>query len=724
MCNVLFYRPMATVSDITNIPHSGLNHIDALLDKGPDWNFFSNSDTNVLYYTFSTDSGNEAGKAGQEMFSFAQQAAARTAFTYLQQVTGIEFRETGSGTAAQIHLAKMDLDGQYTTGLCSWQAGYRSYPDGTLVDYTANAYVYLDNANWRHVTDNLALGTQGYETLLHELGHAIGLKHPFAESAGDIALPAHEDNTANTIMSYTSAGGWYSAFQPYDIAALNWLYGGDGLRGALGMNGSGARYLTGTAKSETLTGTGFNDIFQGNGGNDMIHGGEGRDTVIFGARYGDYRFTNLANGDLAVSGADGETTLNQIDVLQFADMSVERANIVASDTTAPGAPVISVTQNAGGYTSGNRPIFTGAAEAGATVHVYIGQQLIASAVADANGLWAAQPPTGAPLADRMGYSATATATDAAGNVSAASAPIVFNVDATPPAVPTVTANLIAGGNQPVFAGTGEAGTTIQIIKAGDWIEIGRTTVGPNGQWQLNSAPLPNGSYQVTVSSVDQADSATSAQQSVILAINNALNQTGTAGNDTFAMAPGSAAIEGGAGLDTAVYSGVSDNFVLERGVYGFTVRDSQGAVDNLINVERIKFDDTMVALDVNGSAGQIYRLYQAAFDRVPDGGGLAFWINRTDQGDSMMQIAQYFAINQEYIDLYANTSNEQFVTKLYEHVLDRAPEGGGYDFWVGNLNAGSTNRDEVLTLFSESPENQAQVIGSIVNGIEYPFPIA
>ena len=715
---------MATVSDITTIPLSGLNHIDALLDKGPDWNFLSNSNANVLYYTFSTASGNEPGKSGQEMFSFAQQAAARTAFSYLQQVTGIEFVETNAGTAAQIHLAKMDLAGQFTTGLCSWLAGYRSYPDGTLTEYTANAYVYLDHIDWGHITNNLTPGTQGYETLLHELGHAIGLKHPFAENAGDVVLSGQEDNTANTIMSYTNVGGPYSAFQPYDIAALNWLYGGDGLRGALGMNGSGARYLTGTTRSDTLVGTGFNDIFQGNGGNDMIHGGEGRDTAIFGGSYGNYRFTNLANGDLAVISAEGETTLSQIDVLQFADMSVERANIAASDTAAPAAPVISVTQNAAGYTSGNRPIFTGAAEAGSTVKVYIGQQLVASAVADANGLWSARPPENAPLADRMGYSATASATDAAGNVSSLSAPIVFNVDATAPAAPTVTANLISGGNQPVFAGTGEAGSTIQVIKAGDWIEIGRATVGANGQWQLNSAPLPNGNYQVTVSSVDRADNATSAQQSVTLTINNALNQTGTAGNDTFAMAPGSAAIQGGAGLDTAVYSGVSDNFVLERGVYGFTVRDSAGAVDNLINVERIKFDDTMVALDINGSAGQIYRLYQAAFDRVPDGGGLAFWINRTDQGDSMMQIAKYFAMNQEYIDLYANTSNEQFVTKLYEHVLDRAPEGGGYDFWVGNLNTGATNRDEVLTLFSESPENQAQVIGTIINGIEYPFPIA
>lgn len=714
---------MATVSDITITPLSGLNHIDALLDKGPDWNFLSNGGANVLLYTFSISAGTESGKFGQEAFTAAQMANTRAAFTYLQQVTGIEFRETSNGAGAQIHLANIDISGQYTTGLLSWQAGYRHSGD-TLTEYTANAYLYLDNAEWRSMTQNLTPGTQGYETLLHELGHALGLKHPFAEGdPGEIVLPNSEDNTSNTLMSYDTVGGWYSTYRPYDIAALNWLYGGDGLRGTLGLNGSGGRYITGTAKSETLVGTAFNDIFQGNGGNDMINGGQGRDTAIFGGRYSDYRFNNLADGNLAVSGAAGVTTLQEVEVLQFSDMSVERANI-AADTTPPPAPVIGVTQNAAGYANSNRPIFTGSAEAGSTVKVFMGQSVIATAVADANGLWTARPPEGSVLADRMGYSVAASATDAAGNVSSLSNPVVFNVDATAPAAPSVSATMIAGGNQPIFAGTGEAGTTIQIIKAGDWIEIGRAVVGANGQWQLNSAPLPNGSYQVIVSSVDQAGNATSSSQTASLTINNALNLTGTSGNDTFTMAPGSSAVQGGAGLDTAVYSGVSDNFVLERGVYGFTVRDSSGAVDNLINVERIKFDDTMVALDINGAAGQIYRLYQAAFDRVPDGGGLAFWINRTDQGDSMLQIAKYFALNKEYIDLYANTSTEQFVTKLYEHVLDRAPEGGGYDFWVGNLNSGATNRDEVLTLFADSPENQAQVIGSINNGIEYPFPIA
>lgn len=456
----------------------------------------------------------------------------------------------------------------------------------------------------------------------------------------------------------------------------------------------------------------------------MIYGGEGRDTAIFGGSFGNYRFINLANGDLAVIGAEGETTLNAVDVLQFADMSVERANLAAADTLAPVAPVMAVTKNGNHFaTTGNVLALNGTAEANAAVKVFIGNELIATATAGSNGLWSA---VSLALKDGLNYQAYATATDAAGNVSAASGPVVFHIDSVAPSVPTLNVALATGGNQPVFTGTGEAGTAIELYRLGDFTKIGSADVGADGKWVLNSQPLPNGNYNVRVVSVDKAGNARSGADENVASITISHNgyQAGTANRDIITMNLGNNAVDGGAGLDTVVFSGTRASYTIRSEDWGFSATAANGEVDGLFNVERIKFDDMMMALDINGSAGEIYRLYQAAFDRVPDGGGLAHWINRTDQGDSMMQIAQYFAQNKEYIDLYANTSNEQFVTKLYEHVLDRAPEGGGYDFWVGNLNRGSTNRDEVLTLFSESPENQAQVIGSIVNGIEYPFPIA
>jgi serralysin len=49
-------------------------------------------------------------------------------------------------------------------------------------------------------------------------------------------------------------------------------------------------------------------------------------------------------------------------------------------------------------------------------------------------------------------------------------------------------------------------------------------------------------------------------------------------------------------------------------------------------------------------------------------------------------------------------------------VLHRTPDAGGLQFWVDSLNTGMS-RAEVLIGFSESAENQANVIGSIQNGI-------
>lgn len=48
---------------------------------------------------------------------------------------------------------------------------------------------------------NFTQGAYGYSTIVHEMGHSLGLKHPFEGAA---VLPAALDNTSNSIMSYTS----------------------------------------------------------------------------------------------------------------------------------------------------------------------------------------------------------------------------------------------------------------------------------------------------------------------------------------------------------------------------------------------------------------------------------------------------------------------------------------------------------------------------------------
>ena len=709
---------MATVSDITVTPLTGLNHIDALLDEGPDWNFLTGSTSNVLYYTFSTTSGNEIGRSGQEMFSAAQQAGTRTAFSYLQQLTGIEFRETGAGEQAQLHLANVNLEDLYTTGLCSWISQTSTFGD-TIATYKANAYVYLDSVEWRGMTQNLTPGSQGYETLLHELGHALGLKHPFPEgdAMAQIVLPVGEDNTSNTLMSYDSVGGWYSTYQPYDIAALNWLYGADGLRGALGMNGTGGRFLTGTSKDELLMGTQFNDTLQGNGGNDMINGGEGFDTTVFNGNRNAFTVSVLQDGSLAVAGALGTTTLQSVETLQFADMAVSRASL--SDTTPPAAPQMAISKNGAMYsTGGARPLMNGSAEPNSTIKVYVNDILVATTTTGANGLWGTV--SSVALADGLNYRGYALAIDAAGNVSAGSQQAIFHVDATKPSVPTMNVKLAAGSNQPVFSGTGEAGTTIELYRTGDFITIASATVGTDGTWKINAAPMPNGTYNVIGASIDVAGNATSLSQNAAFTVNNPANAVGGSGVDTFVMGAGNSAADGGSGIDTAVFSGARSDYTVTKGVWGHAVADAGGGVDGLYNIERLQFSDSWYAIDE--STAQVFRLYQASLGRASDAWGLGYWMDRADNGTSMRMIAEEFLTQKEFYEIYGeNSSNEVFLGKLYENVLNRQPDAEGFAYWMYRLTGTveDSNRAQVMLEFSESVENKVQVYSVTSSGMEF-----
>ena len=177
----------------------------------------------------------------------------------------------------------------------------------------------------------------------------------------------------------------------------------------------------------------------------------------------------------------------------------------------------------------------------------------------------------------------------------------------------------------------------------------------------------------------------------------------------------------GGGLDVAVASGNRADYAIARqGDGSLRITDQtagRDGVDAVSGAERLSFDDAVLAFDINGAAGQGYRLYEAAFNRTPDTSGLTFWVKQADAGTDVRSIASSFVSSAEFQSRYgAGVSDQQFVTLLYNNALDRAPEAAGLAFWVNGL-AGSFTRADVLLSFSESAENQAQVAAAIQNGI-------
>jgi hypothetical protein len=198
--------------------------------------------------------------------------------------------------------------------------------------------------------------------------------------------------------------------------------------------------------------------------------------------------------------------------------------------------------------------------------------------------------------------------------------------------------------------------------------------------------------------------------------NDVLN--GNAGNDVLYGESGNDTLNGGDGIDTAMYLGMRANYTIS----GNTVTAKNGAVDGsdtLNSVERLTFLDGTLAFDVaKGShAGDMYRLYQAAFNREPDAAGVGFWIGQYDKGTSMESIAAGFMDSAEFRAAYgSNPSNTELVTKIYQNVLHRTPDAGGLKWYVDLLDGNKVSKATVLADISNSDENYAGTIAKISGG--------
>ncbi len=100
--------------------------------------------------------------------------------------------------------------------------GYAYYPSSWGSNVAGDVHLDPDYNNTGLNGWASAPGNHGYQAIWHEVGHALGLKHPFS---GSTQAPADLDNFNHTTMTYNFAGGSPTSWMPGDIYALQQIYG-------------------------------------------------------------------------------------------------------------------------------------------------------------------------------------------------------------------------------------------------------------------------------------------------------------------------------------------------------------------------------------------------------------------------------------------------------------------------------------------------------------------
>ena len=750
------------------------------VDAHTSWaNSTGTTGSTVVTYGF-RDTAATYTEPGSNIASFtrltsAEISAVNLALKLWSDVAGIQFVQVNPGGYTNNATILLGNYSDSTDGA----GAFALYP-GSTVASSSSGDVWLNTANGISQT-NANVGTYTFQTILHELGHAIGLSHPgdynatpgvtfsYANSAQFL-----QDSEQYSVMSYfgaTSTGGAIPTNDigsplMLDILALQNIYGanmatrtGDTTYGFGSNAGSPYAFASNSAPQfciwdaggidtlncssysqnqtinlgagtfsdiggykanisiamnvtienavggsgdDIITGNSADNVLTGNGGNDTLIGGGGVDTATYAGYFYNYIFSFFtSDGHLQVQdkvlARDGTDSLYAISNLRFADLTALQSTVGGSgayqDTLSTSCSTATLVSNLDAFAA-----LCNAGELGAISRADSNPWSLSAQVvgSDSKALAKVSSLANLVLSDSAANLNNVDLSNLGAGQVLSLKPTTLDINSIIKAaahIGSVDFSAITGASYKVSVLSNLTDTQISVTQAGITHTLTLAGELPAAFNVIGGAPAPLTPVTLAATS------------------------------SPYQVSDSDLAISGSSGIDTIAFTAARTNFSLSLSGAKATVIDLSGVLgtDSLLNVERLKFSDGTLAVDIapGQDAGEVYRLYQAAFARTPDMPGVKYHLNDMESnGLPLWQIASNFLASPEFASKYgSNPTDTQYINALYKNVLNRTPGASEVSWYQNQFNTKAMDHQAALIGFSESPENVALVGSAIANGI-------